>query len=267
MSIRGAPPAKPKLRKREIAFAVGAGLIAASAAGLVLSEISTEHPAIIAGTKTDRTYEIAPFEQISTIGPQDVIISYGEEFGVRAEGSASGLAKLEVSVEDGTLAIRPKDTFSNFDWDRVEPATFYVTLPNLAGVSLLGSGDVKVDKAEGKRFSGMIAGSGKMEVLSLKVDTTDLTVAGSGDFAVAGTAHSAKVTIGGSGEIDAGGLTTEDANVTVGGSGDVELGVTGRAKVAILGSGDVDITGTDKCTVSRLGSGDVSCNGEVIGED
>ena len=80
-------PQKPKLRKREIAFAVAVGVLAAGGASLFLfdganvTEWSGEADAVIAGP-SPVTYDVAPFDEISTSGPQDVIIAFGDTLSV-----------------------------------------------------------------------------------------------------------------------------------------------------------------------------------------
>ena len=101
------PPTGRRLRKREIAFALAMGALAAGGAGALLS-IEGEHggPPPRAVAVEENTYQLGEFERISTFGPQDIEIAFGETHSVRAEGT---LASLEVLVENGELIIRPRD--------------------------------------------------------------------------------------------------------------------------------------------------------------
>ena len=254
---------KPKLRKREIAFAIGMGLVAAGGVAIVLEE-SRDEPVRQHRALADRaTYAVAPFEEISTVGPQDVVITRGEAHAVRAEGSPDALAQLEAVVQDGELIIRPKDQFGpGFDWSDFEDVTFFVTAPQLERLSLAGSGDVRIDRVEGETFAGTIAGSGELEIGSLRVDEIDLTIAGSGNLVAAGIARETRVSIGGSGEVHASALQSRIASVSIAGSGDVDLTVAEEADVSIMGSGNVDIAGPARCSVSRMGSGEVRCDSD-----
>jgi len=260
-------PQRTGLRVREIVFAVAMGGLAAGGAALILDESNDGGaPMIVVNTgPVSRTYELATFDQIATVGPQDIVITYGETQSVRAEGSGQALAELEVVVEDGELTIRPKDQSAfGFDWDRFRSTTFHITVPQLQRVSLAGSGDITVDRIEGDSFEGTIAGPGKLSIADLKVDEADFSIAGSGDLVVAGTAREADVRIGGSGKIQAGGLRSENASIAIGGSGDVALTVQDQARISIAGSGDVDISGPARCSLTRMGSGDVRCNGQAV---
>jgi Putative auto-transporter adhesin, head GIN domain len=54
----------------------------------------------------DRGYSINDFDRIRVDGPYDVQIHVGPAAAVHAHGSQSGIDRLDVSVNDGTLIIR-----------------------------------------------------------------------------------------------------------------------------------------------------------------
>lgn len=249
------------LRKREIGFAIGMGALAAGGAALILAE-DDNGPAPVAVLAAPQTYDLGPFDEISTVGPQDVVVTRGDAHAVRSEGSPEALGRLEVVVEDGELIIRPKDRFGfGFDWSRLSAATYHVTLPRLERASMAGSGNVRVDRIEGNSFEGAVAGSGVLEIGEMIVDEADFSIDGSGNVVAGGTARETRISIGGSGEVQAGGLRSETAEISIGGSGDVALTVEDEAEISIMGSGSVAITGPARCEVSRMGSGDVRCAG------
>lgn len=266
-------PARPQLTLREIVLGLLAGAAAAGGAAAVLSAIQDDDaPRVVAAEQPRRFDNLAPFDEISTMGPQDVVVTHGDVQSVRAEGPAEALAQLEAVVVDGELRIRPKgpsfDRNQNrapmtpFDWEQAAAVTFYVTAPRLERVSLAGSGEVTVDRVEGERFEGRVAGPGEMAIATLEVGKADLSIGGTGSLTAAGVADETRVSIGGTGEVEADRLTSETASISIGGSGDVGLTVTRRALISIAGSGNVEISGPASCSVSRMGSGAVSCGGD-----
>ena len=261
------PPAqRPRLRKREIVLAIGAGALAAGAAAGILSDGFGGPGSVLVevdnAASENASYEVGDFEEITTVGPQDIVVTQGDSFSAQAEGSAEALALLQVVVEDGKLVIRPKGEYRfGFDWDRLRPATVYVTVPTLEGVSLAGSGDIRVDKIEGDEFVGTIAGPGTLTIAAMTVDEADFRIGGSGNVVAAGTAREARISIGGSGEVRAGGLRSRTATVSIGGSGNVSLTADDEVDVSIAGSGNVDISGPAQCSVRQFGSGNVECSG------
>lgn len=207
-----------------------------------------------------RTYDVADFERVSAVGPHEVVVSVGPGFSVRGTGGADALDRYEVVVDNGDLKIRPKHAaWWGLPWSNARPATFYVTLPRISAASFVGSGSMKIDRVEGRRFDASVAGSGQMDIAALTVDEAELSLAGSGDLSARGKVKTAHVSVAGSGDLRASDLTSATAELSMVGSGDAALTVENQADVSIVGSGDVAIGGTAHCKVSRLGSGDVEC--------
>ncbi|HEY6815722.1 MAG TPA: head GIN domain-containing protein [Croceibacterium sp.] len=238
------------------------GALAAGGAALVVGSDfeAGEGPAAFTGP-SEKSYTLGGFEAISTSGPQDVQVTLGDRFEVRAEGSPMALAQLEPFILDGKLTIAPKEGFNWGNWRSLSGATFYVTLPKLETVAVAGSGNVRIDRIEGESFEGTIAGSGELSIATMQVDEADFRIGGSGNVVAAGTARETRVSIGGSGEVRGGGLRSQTASVSIGGSGDVELTVEDEADVSIAGSGDVAISGPGRCSVTRFRGGNVRCTG------
>lgn len=254
-------PQRTGLRAREIVFAVAMGGLAAGGAALILDE-SNDGDARIVVTAAPPAYSGEPFDNISVVGPQDVVIKLGDTHAVRAEGPSEALSRYETVVENGRLTIRPRTQFQGgFNWPRRSAVTFYVTVPRLDALALDGSGDVRVDRIEVDSFTGSITGSGELAIAAMQVGEADFAIRGSGELIAAGSARESRVSIEGSGDVQANGLRSETASVSIAGSGDVALTVDNEAQIQIMGSGDVDIAGPATCSVSRAGSGDVRCDG------
>ena len=215
-----------------------------------------------------RSYELAGFEAVSVVGPHHVVISVGPGFSVRAEGPQQTLEDTEVEVEDGRLEIHPiederweRRRRDRDYWENYRPATFHVTLPAITAASLVGGGDMRIDRVEGEEFSASVAGSGRVDLAALRVDDARFSIAGSGDLTARGNARRSRISIAGSGNLQAREVTSDEASISIAGSGNAALTVEDDARISIVGSGDVDIAGPARCSVSRLGSGRVTCNG------
>ena len=262
---------------RQLWTVVSAGAIVALGASMSAAQ---DEPRAESGMTASRSYDLAGFEGISVVGPHHVVVSVGPAFSVRAEGPEMTLADTEVEVEDGRLNIHPVDDgrwerrcgerggAREHDawrcWDDYRPATFHVTLPRIEAASLVGGGDMRIDRVEGEAFSASLAGSGDLDVAALRVDDARFSIAGSGDVVARGSARHSRVSIAGSGNVQARGVTSNEASVSIAGSGNAALTVQDDARVSIVGSGDVEISGPAKCSVSRFGGGKVRCNGEEV---
>jgi hypothetical protein len=255
---------RARLRPREIAFAVAVGALAAGGAAFVYDG-ADEPPVHTAPAADLAPAPLAPFDSVSVIGPQDVIFSPGERHAITIEdGDAAD--RYSLAVEDGVLTIRPRESFrrgfgNGFRWGRRLP-TVHVTAPVLQAVSLIGSGDLTIEHAEGPRFAASLTGPGDLTIRSLAVEEADLSLSGPGDLVASGTAGHARLALAGPGDIKADELNTRSAAITLRGSGDAELTVSDEAQISIIGSGDVEIDGPARCQVSRLGSGDARCDSD-----
>jgi len=215
------------------------------------------------GPAVSRNYQVGSFDQIEVAGPYNVQVRTGPNPSVSAQGSQKMIEHMVVEVRDGKLEIHPERQKGWFHtgWNFHGKVDLTVTVPQLRGASIAGSGDIKVDQVKGDTFNGEIAGSGGLDVATLDVQTLKLAIAGSGGTKVGGgRAQNAKFEIAGSGDIDAKGVQAQTADVSIAGSGNIAANATRTADVSIMGSGDVQLTGGAKCKISKAGSGNVSCS-------
>jgi hypothetical protein len=216
--------------------------------------------ALAQGASVERSYRVGSFDSVGVAGASLVVVHVGGPLSVVARGPAETLDRMEVVVEHGSLQIRPRREFRNhFDWSRLRPATYRVTVPRLVGASLAGSGDMRVDRAEGNRFDASVAGSGDLDIAGLQVGRAAFSMAGSGNLTAHGRAARADLSVAGSGNVNARGVTARTAAVSIAGSGTAELTAEDTVDVSIVGSGDADIAGGAHCTVTRIGSGHARC--------
>ncbi len=238
---------------------IAAAVIAASAATSACGKTHAED----GGPTVSRNYQVGSFDQIEVAGPYNVQVRTGANPSVSANGPQKMIEQMVVEVRNGKLEIHPERQKGWFHtrWNFHGNVNLTVTVPQLRGASIAGSGDIKVDQVRGDSFGGEIAGSGGLDVAALDVQTLKLAIAGSGGTKIgSGRAQNAKFEIAGSGDIDARGVQAQTANVSIAGSGNIAANATGTADVSIMGSGDVQMTGGAKCKISKAGSGNVSCS-------
>ena len=212
------------------------------------------------GPITQRSYDLAGFQGVGLAGSQNVIVTVGPAYSVRAEGDAESLDRLDIRVENGTLKIGAKKNSWSIGWNSNRPhTTVYVSAPALASAAIAGSGDMRIDRVQGQRFAASIAGSGDMDIAALRVGEAKFSIAGSGGIKAAGSAEASSISVAGSGDLDLERLEARTASISIMGSGGVRARAMETANVSVMGSGDVDVTGTARCTVNKRGSGGVRC--------
>jgi hypothetical protein len=84
-----------------------------------------------------------------------------------------------------------------------------------------------------------LGGSGRMLLGHLDQDALDVDIGGSGSASADGHVGHLKVSIGGSGKIEFAQLASADARITIAGSGNVAIAPKDEANVTITGSGEV----------------------------
>jgi hypothetical protein len=199
------------------------------------------------------------FEEVALAGPDNVEITLGEEFSVRAEGPEDVLELLEYEIHGDRLDIgRRHENFSMRGPRGV--ATIYITMPAIRGAAIAGSGDLTIDRAEADEFEASVAGSGNIAIGELATDSAEFDIAGSGDIRVAGIAGDVEIGIAGSGNVRADDLQAARLDVRIAGSGNVDAYVTESVDANFIGSGDVNVRGGAECRSRSIGSGDLRCS-------
>jgi hypothetical protein len=231
-----------------------AGTVAAAALLAACSQVAAqESPA------SSRTFEVGAFERVSLAGPQDVVVAVGGPPSVRAEGPENQLERLEIVVEGSELKIRNRGGMNSLWGGSRRGVTVHVTVPQLAGVAVAGSGEIRVDRVQGPMFEATLAGSGDIKIADLQVEDARFAIAGSGDIEARGAARRARIGVSGSGDASLGELAVGAAEIRLAGSGDIAVRATESARVDLAGSGDVRVTGPAQCQVNKRGSGSVRC--------
>lgn len=214
----------------------------------------TAAPALAA----ERNFPVSDFDQVVLSGSTNVEVTTGGRLSVVAEGADADLDRMDIRVDGNRLLIGTKR--GNWTWSSRNGVKVRVSVPNLSGAVISGSGEMDINRVRGP-FSGRVSGSGDLSVASVEATSLNLAISGSGDIDIGGgrcTTGSFATT--GSGDIDAGKVRCETVTATVTGSGNIDGQATQTATLKVTGSGNVRITGGARCTTSTTGSGTTRCS-------
>ena len=239
------------------------GAIAIMAAAAATAGGCSQARSETAGPTVQRSYPVGAFQQIEVAGPYDVEVRTGAAPSVQASGPEKQIERMVVEVKGDKLSIHPekKNNMFSMGWKKNDKVRLVVTVPQLRGAEIAGSGGIRIDEVRGDRFNGQIAGSGDLSIGEVDVQLLGFAIAGSGSAsATQGRARAVSYNIAGSGDIDGRNIAAETASVSIAGSGNVSANATNSASVDIAGSGNVDVTGGAKCAVNKHGSGNVRCS-------
>jgi hypothetical protein len=210
------------------------------------------------------TRNVGSFTKINFRLPGTVYLKQGSPQKVEIEGNKEVLKKVEFEVEGSKLVIGHEGKWSNWDSDDDNEIKVYITVPNLDGVSVSGSGSVVGEtKFSTGNMDLNVSGSGS---LSMDVDASgdiEANVSGSGGIDLKGRCESFDSDVSGSGRVNMSLAIKGLADFSVSGSGKIEGGGNADVvKTSISGSGKVlcaDLE-TNRCEVRISGSGDVEIN-------
>jgi len=201
--------------------------------------------------------DVGAFSSLSLSGSGDLRVRKGpRKVTVTADSNILPYVITEVSRGRLEIGLKPMTGFL-----RVSKLIVEVSMPDLEGISLSGSGDAEVEKFEGGSLSASISGSGNLRA-ELDYREVELTISGSGRAELEGKAGSAKARISGSGDLRARDFAAKDAEIRISGSGNAELRVERRLEVEIGGSGNVRYAGSPEVSQRVRGSGSVKKIGD-----
>ncbi len=200
-----------------------------------------------------------------------------------------GARKLEIACDSNVLpyittvvsggelriGLKPFTSLGN-----VTKMEFDVTIPELEGVSLSGSGNAYIDAFKGNSFEGALSGSGGIKAeleyrtvalklsgsggfdASVKAGRFDLVCSGSGGAYIKGKAEGAAIALSGSAELGARDFAASDAKIVASGSSRMEIRAARSLDVTLSGSGELRYWGNPSVSTRVSGSGRVSKAGD-----
>lgn len=205
------------------------------------------------GKVTTDTRTVSEFDKIGIAGSFDVILVKGNEGEITIEAEENLMEYIVTEVKKGSLKIKHKKGFSLRSTKKM---LITVGFNDLNAISLAGSGDVKSKstiKCNEMKLS--LAGSGDIAV-AVDAGKVAASIAGSGDIVVSGNADTVNCSIAGSGDVSAFDLSAKTANANIAGSGDISVNASEVVNAKIAGSGNVYYKGDPEKNVKKAGSGE-----------
>ena len=187
------------------------------------------------GPLIKKEIKVSDFEKLGLAVGGEVFLSKGNTQKVVVEGQENIINNIETDVDNGKWSIEFDQKVRDY-----KKLTFYITVPEITGLSIAGSGDI-VTEDTFDRTSKM-----------------NMSIAGAGTIDFKGSTSELKVSIAGSGTVKAEDLKAENCKVSIAGSGNCYVHVNDRLNVSIAGSGDVRYKGSPSVKSSIAGSGNIS---------
>ena len=207
-------------------------------------------------TVNKETRNLSGFTKVNFGISGDLYINIGSEFKVVLEGNKSLLEEIETEVSGSKLVIR-EDNWHSHGHDKV---TVYITMPELDGLGVSGSGKAEIkDAIKTEELDFSVSGSGRIVSAGLALGKLNVGISGSGDVIIgeSGESASADVSISGSGNFSGESLKITNADFHISGSGSCKCNVTDNLEASVSGSGNITYIGSPKIDARVSGSGRV----------
>ena len=188
------------------------------------------------GGMVTQTLDIDNFDKLGVALNAKVILTQGNTQSVTITGQQNIIDIIEKDVNGRSWDIGFPNKYKVKNYDRL---TIKITMPSFRALGIAGSGEIETNG----NFN--------------RLGNVNMSIAGSGDISVSGSAEDIQLEISGSGSIDVAGLTSTDSQVGISGSGDCQVNLGGKLDVSIAGSGSVRYKGSPSVSSSIAGSGSV----------
>lgn len=228
--------------------------------GIILTAIIfaiTATAGIVNGQSDNKeTRDLKGFTKVNFGVSGNLYINIGPEFKVVLEGDRDLLEDIETEVSGGKLVIKKDNWHMNMN----EKVTVYITMPEIEGLGVSGSGKAEIkDPVKTDDLGLSVSGSGKLFTNAIDVSNLKCSISGSGDISVGGgNAETGDISISGSGNYTGETAKIKSADMSISGSGNCLVNVSESLTAHVSGSGNVTYTGGSPKIDARVsGSGKV----------
>ena len=208
----------------------------------------------------DEVRNVEPFTEISLRIGAKVHLEQGDKQNLEIVAKASTLEQIITEVKEGKLIIRFPN--KNLFWNDFRPGeiTIHITVPELKGLAVSGSGDIIADdEIKSKIIDLSVSGSGNINLSELTAERVTNTISGSGNILLAGKspAQDLSVVISGSGNFKGKDYSADDVSIKLSGSGNAGIEANNNLYIRLVGSGNITYKGKAAVDQSTTGSGSV----------
>jgi Putative auto-transporter adhesin, head GIN domain len=184
------------------------------------------------GNSGTESRPVSGFSNVELAGSGELVIEQTgtESLTIEADDNLLPLLTSEVSGDTLLLGVKPNTTLRPR-----QPITYRLTVQQLTGLEISGSGNVTASKLETTRLRVEISGSGRVTPT--------------------GSATDQELEISGSGEYQAEDLVSKTLRAQISGSGNAVVSVAESIDVEISGSGSLTYEGDPRISQEISGSG------------
>jgi hypothetical protein len=218
------PPGDGPGRSRRLAVALLVPLLALASCSVVATP----------GETITESRQVSGFTKVELEGSGTLTIDQTGSESLTIEAGSNVMPHLTSDVSGDTLTLGVQRRTA---MPRSGPISYRLTVEELTGITVSGSGSVTAPK--------------------ITTDKITCTISGSGSVTIGGRAADQELAISGSGQYEAGELASKVLRADISGSGGAVVSVSETLDVQISGSGSLTYSGDPNVTKDVSGSGEV----------
>ena len=185
-----------------------------------------------------RSYDFSGFTRLAASKGVDVKATVGDDYAVRAEGSAENLERLTISLHGDTLKIGRENKFVNSRWKDGKAPIVYVSMPSLEEVS--------------------VSTGAALSAEGVSADAISASVSTGADVELEGTCDSFNASVSTGADLDADDLVCSKVEISISTGADASVHATDSLNASASTGGSVKVEGSPNATnVSKSLGGDV----------
>lgn len=210
----------------------------------------------------ERNFAIGSFDHVQVEGNLNVFITTGSGPKASAIGSQKQLNDIQFTRNGRILKIqsRKNQTPKRVQDLRAPPLQIFIETRSLENIFINGNSVVKIGDIKSKLSKYTILGSGNIIIDKVDIGALEINISGSGIVNIeSGDAQKSRIKINGSGAVKAADFATEILDLVHEGPAYSILTVTNRANVNNNGTGHIEILGDGNCIIKSIGSGTILC--------
>lgn len=208
------------------------------------------------GNRVEREVEVSDFTSIQLDGIGTVNIEIGEVESATVTTDENIQEFILVEVRGDTLYLGLVENSSIMTSLGV---TYDITMPEVESIEVNGAGDVILEDYETDSLEVEVTGAGDIELNDIELDDSlTITITGSGDATVSGSAAALDLEVNGAGDFEGFDFEVETAQVDVSGAGGAQVNVSESLNGEVNGAGDIEYRGNPSVDVEENGAGDVT---------
>ncbi len=186
-----------------------------------------------------KQFDLRDFQKVEVSGAYAIDLQQGDRFAVSIDGDQNDVEEVTVSVSNGELAVKKKNSSNIFDIDD-KRLGLRITMPDLRNIKLTGASKARISGFRNlNSLYAELSGAVESE-FDIRADRLELEATGASKTKLIGRARSAKISLTGACKLDATDMEMDEADVRAIGASQAAMGKVQHITKTTVGVSKID---------------------------